>query len=279
MTSNSLYNSAFEHDSCGVSFVVDIKGRRSHRIVRMGINAVCNLEHRGAAGADPNTGDGAGLLIQVPDRFLRAVVPFELPPEGSYATGIAFLPQDPDQAAAGEKIIDRIVRDEGLKVLGWRDVPVDPGMLGKASLETMPTFRQVFIAGGSLEGMDLERRAYVIRKRSELEIHLSIDDTEAIETMGGTSEMHAGVYFPSLSSRTLVYKGMLTTPQLGRFFPDLSDERVESAMILVHSRFSTNTFPAWPLAHPFRMVAHNGEINTIQANRNFLRARETLLKT
>ena len=279
MKSQGLYNSSFEHDSCGVSFVVDIKGRRSHNIVRMGINAVCNLEHRGAVGSDPNTGDGAGLLIQVPDRFLRAIVPFELPPEGSYATGIAFLPQDPVQAAAGEKIIDRIVRDEGLKVLGWRDVPVDPARLGQAALETMPTFRQIFIAGDGLEGMDLERRAYVIRKRSEHEIHLSVDNGEANEAMGGTSEMHAGVYFPSLSCRTLVYKGMFTTPQLDDFYPDLSDEQVESAMALVHSRFSTNTFPAWPLAHPFRMVAHNGEINTIQANRNFMRARETLLKT
>jgi len=279
MKSQGLYNSVFEHDSCGVSFVVDIKGRRSHNIVRMGINAVCNLEHRGAVGSDPNTGDGAGLLIQVPDRFLRAVVPFELPPEGSYATGIAFLPQDPVQAAAGEKIIDRIVRDEGLKVLGWRDVPVDPARLGQAALETMPTFRQIFIAGDGLEGMDLERRAYVIRKRSEHEIHLSVDNGEANEAMGGTSEMHAGVYFPSLSCRTLVYKGMFTTPQLDDFYPDLSDQQVESAMALVHSRFSTNTFPAWPLAHPFRMVAHNGEINTIQANRNFMRARETLLKT
>jgi glutamate synthase (NADPH/NADH) large chain len=277
--SNGLYRPAFEHDSCGVNFVVDIKGRRSHDIVRMGITAVCNLEHRGAAGADPNTGDGAGILLQVPDRFLREVVPFELPPEGSYATGIAFLPQDAEQAASGEAAIERLVSNEGLEVLGWRDVPVNPGILGKAALETMPTFRQVFIAGEGLKGIVLERRAYVIRKRIEHEIFLSAGADEINEAMGGTSEMHAGVYFPSLSCRTLVYKGMLTTPQLGDFYPDLSDERVESAMALVHSRFSTNTFPAWPLAHPFRMVAHNGEINTIQANRNFMRARETLLKT
>jgi glutamate synthase (NADPH/NADH) large chain len=245
----------------------------------MGITAVCNLEHRGAAGADPNTGDGAGILLQVPDRFLREVVPFELPQERSYATGIAFLPQDAGQAAKGEVAIERLVSNEGLKVLGWRDVPVNPGILGKAALETMPTFRQVFISGEGLEGMDLERRAYVIRKRIEHEVYLSAGADEINEAMGGTSEMHAGVYFPSLSCRTLVYKGMLTTPQVGEFYPDLSDERVESAMALVHSRFSTNTFPAWPLAHPFRMVAHNGEINTIQANRNFMRARETLLKT
>jgi len=262
-----------------VNFVVDIKGRRSHRVVQMGVSALCNLEHRGAAGSDPNTGDGAGILIQVPDRFLRAVVPFELPPEGCYATGIAFLPQGPNQAAKGEKGVNRLVRDEGLEVLGWRDVPVEPGTLGKAALETMPTFRQVFIAGDGIEGMDLERRAYVIRKRIEHEIHLRATGDEDEDAMGGTSEMHAGVYFPSLSGRTLVFKGMLTTPQLASFYPDLSDERVESAMALVHSRFSTNTFPAWPLAHPFRMVAHNGEINTIQANRNFLRARDTLLKT
>jgi glutamate synthase (NADPH/NADH) large chain len=277
--SKGLYGPAFEHDSCGVNFVVDIKGRRSHSIVRMGITAVCNLEHRGAAGADPNTGDGAGILLQIPDRFMRATVPFDLPEEGRYATGIAFLPQDPDQAAAGEVAIDRLVRSEGLEVLGWRDVPVDSSMLGRAAIETMPTFRQLFITGDGLAGIELERRAYVIRKRIEHEIHLSAGEDEITEAMGGASEMHAGVYFPSLSCRTLVYKGMLTTPQLAEFYPDLRDERVESAMALVHSRFSTNTFPAWPLAHPFRMIAHNGEINTIQANRNFMRARETLLKT
>ena len=274
-----LYHPSSEHDSCGVAFVVDLKGRRSHQIVQHGIDAVCNLEHRGATGADPNTGDGAGILIQVPDRFFRSVVSFDLPPEGSYATGIAFLPQDGDQARVGRAAIEAIVRDEGLDVLGWRDVPVEPSILGKAALETMPRFRQVFIAGKGLTGMALERQSYVIRKRIEHEIHLQAGPDEVNEAIGGASTMHDGVYFPSLSCRTFVYKGMLTAPQVAEFFPDLHDDRIESAMTLIHSRFSTNTFPMWPLAHPYRMIAHNGEINTIQGNRNFMRARETLLKT
>jgi glutamate synthase (NADPH) large chain len=276
---HGLYRFDNEHDSCGVNFVVDLKGRRSHRIVQHGVDAVCNLEHRGATGADPNTGDGAGILIQVPDRFFRAVVDFELPPEGAYATGIAFLPQDGEQARIGRDAIEAIVRDEGLDVLGWRDVPVDPSILGKAALETMPRFTQLFVAGAGLSGMTLERQAYVIRKRIEHEIHLEAGPDEINEAIGGASTMHDGVYFPSLSCRTFVYKGMLTAWQVSTFYPDLHDDRMESALALVHSRFSTNTFPMWPLAHPYRMIAHNGEINTIQGNRNFMRARETLLQT
>ena len=274
-----LYRTSAEHDGCGVNFVVDLKGRRSHQIVQHGIDAVCNLEHRGATGADPRTGDGAGLLIQIPDRFFRAVVDFELPHEGSYATGIAFLPQDGHQARIGRERIEAIVSDEGMNTLGWRDVPVEPSILGKAALETMPRFKQLFVAGKGLSGMALERQAYVIRKRIEHEIHLEAGDDEINEAIGGASTMHDGIYFPSLSCRTFVYKGMLTASQVAEFFPDLHDDRVESALALVHSRFSTNTFPMWPLAHPYRMVAHNGEINTIQGNRNFMRARETLLKT
>ncbi|MEX2654525.1 MAG: glutamate synthase large subunit [Acidimicrobiia bacterium] len=276
---HGLYREETEHDSCGVNFVVDLKGRRSHQIVQHGIDAVCNLEHRGATGADPLTGDGAGILIQVPDRFFRAVVDFELPPEGTYATGIAFLPQEGEQARIARARIEALVVDEGLDVLGWRDVPVEPSILGKAALETMPRFKQIFIAGKGLSGMALERQSYVLRKRIEHEIHLQAGPDEVNEAIGGASTMHDGVYFPSLSCRTFVYKGMLTARQVAEFFPDLHDDRVESAMALVHSRFSTNTFPMWPLAHPYRMVAHNGEINTIQGNRNFMRARETLLDT
>ncbi len=279
MRSQGLYDAAFEHDACGVSFVADLKGRRSHSIVQMGIGALCSLEHRGATGADPNTGDGAGILMQVPDRFFRDVVPFTLPPEGAYATGMAFLPQDPSQAGAGMAACESIVQDEGFEVLGWREVPVDPSILGKAAAETMPTFRQIFIAREGVTGMDLERHAYVIRKRFEHEIHLQAGPDEINEAIGGASEMHDGVYFPSLSGRTFVYKGMLTSPQLADFYADLHDDRVESALALVHSRFSTNTFPMWPLAHPYRLIAHNGEINTIQGNRNFMRAREALLST
>ncbi len=277
-----LYDPRFEHDACGVNFVCDLKGRPRHEIVQLGIGALCNLEHRGAAGAEVNTGDGAGILIQVPDAFLRAVVPFELPPAGSYATGIAFLPQDSVQAHQAALQVEAIVEDEGLEVLGWREVPVDASDLGSQALATMPRFRQVFIAGRGqagkgLSGIDLDRALYPVRKRIEHEIRVAGGPDQVNEAMGGQSSAHDGVYFPSLSARTFVYKGMLTSPQLGAFYPDLSDERMVSALALVHSRFSTNTFPSWPLAHPYRYIAHNGEINTVQGNRNWMRAREALL--
>ncbi|HEY6533175.1 MAG TPA: glutamate synthase large subunit, partial [Acidimicrobiales bacterium] len=259
-----LYDPRFEHDACGVSFVVHMKGLRSHEIVKHGLGALCNLDHRGAAGAEPNTGDGAGILLQIPDRFFRDVVKFKLPPEGHYATGIAFLPSEPDTTAEAVEAIEKIVASEGLRVLGWRDVPFDDSMIGSMARDVEPVFRQPFLAGDGLADETLERRAFIVRKRVENELR---------------SLAPGGVYFPSLSCRTLVYKGMLTTGQLPAFFPDLVDTRVESALALVHSRFSTNTFPSWPLAHPFRYVAHNGEINTVQGNRNWMRAREALLQT
>ncbi len=255
-----LYDPRFEHDACGVSFVVDIAGRPSRRIVDLGVSALCNLEHRGASGAEVNTGDGAGLLIQVPDRFLRDVAGFELPPVGHYAVGIAFLPTDDEARLKATAGIERIVVDEGLRVLGWREVPVDASSLGASARQVMPAFHQLLIDDpDGAAGLELDRRVFVVRKRAEREV--------------------ADVYFPSLSARTIVYKGMLTTPQLAAFFPDLADERVESALALVHSRFSTNTFPSWPLAHPYRFIAHNGEINTVQGNRNWMRAREALLES
>ena len=279
-----LYHPRHEHDSCGVNFVCDIHGRASHEIVAHGIGALCAMEHRGARGADINTGDGAGILIQVPDRFLRDVVDFRLPAPGEYATGMAFLPRDLALAEVARQGVERIFREEGLTVVGWRSVPIDESILGSASLMTMPTFGQVFVTGvngcGSpLHGIDLDRQVYIARKRVEHEVTFSAATDQVTDAMGGGSAAHDGVYFPSLSSRTMVYKGMLTTPQLSAFFPDLLDERVESALALVHSRFSTNTFPSWPLAHPYRFVAHNGEINTIQGNRNWMRAREALLGT
>ncbi|MCB0977949.1 MAG: glutamate synthase subunit alpha, partial [Acidimicrobiales bacterium] len=227
-----LYDPAFEHDACGVAFVVDMHGRASHALVEQGISALVHLDHRGASGAEKTTGDGAGILIQVPDAFYRAVVPFELPEAGRYATGIAFLPGDDEAVDAAVEALEKIAASEGLAVLGWRDVPVVPDGLGQGALGAMPTFRQVFLTSpdAELSGLDLDRRVYVARKRIEHEIG-SGDDR---------------VYFPSLSSRTIVYKGMLTTPQLRDFFPDLQDERIESAIALVHSRFSTNTFPSWP---------------------------------
>lgn len=264
-----LYNPAFEHDSCGVAMVVDMHGRRSRDIVDKAITALLNLEHRGAAGAEPHSGDGAGILIQVPDEFLRAIVDFELPPAGSYATGIAFLPQSSKDAAAACAAVEKIVQSEGLEVLGWREVPTDDSSLGALSRDAMPTFRQLFIAGAS--GMTLERRAYVIRKRAEHEL--------GTKGPGQDGPGRETVYFPSLSGQTLVYKGMLTTPQLKAFYLDLQDDGLTSALGIVHSRFSTNTFPSWPLAHPFRRIAHNGEINTVTGNENWMRAREALIRT
>jgi glutamate synthase (NADPH/NADH) large chain len=276
-----LYDPSFEHDACGVNFVVDMQGRRSHRIVELALGALCNLDHRGAAGADAGTGDGAGILLQIPDEFFRQVVEFELPAPGHYAAGLAFLPQAETEALAAMDAVEKVCVSEGLEVLGWRSVPVDADILGGGSSHTKPTFAQLFVAtpDRAAAGIDLDRRCYAARKRIEHEVHLAAGSDEINEAMGGQSEMHDGVYFPSLSARTFVYKGMLTTSQLRGFFLDLADPRVESALALVHSRFSTNTFPSWPLAHPYRFVAHNGEINTVQGNRNWMRAREALLAT
>ena len=264
-----LYDPANEHDACGVAFVVDAKGRRSHRIVEQGITALANLDHRGAAGAEANSGDGAGLMLQVPDAFLREVVPFELPAAGSYAVGNAFLPVAEGERSRAVEIIEAIAADEGGRVLGWRVVPTDNdgADIGPTARAVEPHVAQIFLTDSAVgeeassTGLALERLAFVVRKRAERE----------------TREAGVAVYFPSLSSRTLVYKGMLTTSQLPLFFPDLLDPRVESAIALVHSRFSTNTFPSWPLAHPYRFIAHNGEINTVRGNRNWMRAREALL--
>jgi glutamate synthase (NADPH/NADH) large chain len=249
-----LYDPRFEHDACGVGFVVDMHGRATRQLIDQALSSLCNLNHRGAAGAEPDTGDGAGILIQMPDRFLRAVVPFALPPVGSYATGIAFLPADEPDSCAEE--VDKVLRDEGFNVLGWREVPVDLSVPGASAREVAPAFRQVFVEKLGVTGLELERHVYIARKRAE---------------------HHTEVYFPSLSARVLIYKGMLTPDQVPALYTDLRDERVESALCLVHSRFSTNTFPSWPLAHPYRMLAHNGEINTVQGNENWMRAREGVM--
>ena len=214
-----LYDGRHEHDACGVAFVATLTGVASHDIVAKAVTALRNLEHRGATGAEPDSGDGAGILLPVPDRFFRAVVDFELPAARSYAVGTAFLPGNDEQVAKTRSRIEEIAAEEGFKVLGWRDVPVDPDLLGATALSVMPTFSQLFVsaANGRVVGMALERMAFCLRKRSERE---------------------TDVYFPSLSSRTIAYKGMLTTDQLDRFYPDLVDERVESAVAVVHSRFS-----------------------------------------
>ncbi len=263
-----LYSPDHEHDACGVAMVADLAGRRDHGIVRKALTALLRMEHRGARGSEDNTGDGAGILIQVPDGFFRAVVDFELPPAEAYAVGIAFLPSDVTEADAVVGEIDRLAAEENLRVLGWRELPVDPdgADVGPTARAVMPSFRQLFVAGrefGAADqdvptGIELERRTFCLRKRAE----------------------HAtGTYFPSLSPRTIVYKGMLAEPQIEAFYPDLADERVTSALAVVHSRFSTNTFPSWPLAHPYRYVAHNGEINTLRGNRNWMVAREALLSS
>ncbi|MFJ3847398.1 glutamate synthase large subunit [Streptomyces albidoflavus] len=249
-----LYDPRNEHDACGVGFVATLTGEPSHTLVDQALTVLRNLEHRGATGSEPDSGDGAGILTQVPDAFLRETAGFDLPEAGAYAVGIAFLPEAGTEEAAAR--IDALAAEEGLTVLGWREVPVAPALLGATARATMPAFRQLFVAAENATGIALDRLAFVLRKRAERE---------------------AGVYFPSLSSRTLVYKGMLTTGQLEPFFPDLSDRRFASAIALVHSRFSTNTFPSWPLAHPYRFVAHNGEINTVKGNRNWMRARESQL--
>jgi len=252
-----LYDGRHEHDACGVAFVATLTGQPSHEIVERALAALRNLEHRGASGSEPDSGDGAGILTQVPDVFFRAVVDFELPAAGSYAAGIGFLPVDEERARDAVAQIEKIAAEEGLRVLGWRDVPVTPELLGRTSRAVLPQFRQLFLAGLHDErDLELERLAFCLRKRAERDVD---------------------VYFPSLSARTIVYKGMLTTGQLEPFYPDLSDRRFGTAIALVHSRFSTNTFPSWPLSHPYRYIAHNGEINTVMGNRNWMRARESQL--
>ncbi|MEV0968564.1 glutamate synthase large subunit [Microtetraspora glauca] len=257
-----LYDPANEHDACGVAMVADVAGRRSYDIVAKALTALRNLDHRGASGSEPDTGDGAGILTQIPDAFFRAVVAelgwqSPLPAEGAYAAGLAFLPYDEQARGVAVGLIEEIAAEEGVTVLGWRDVPVDAALPGASARAVMPHFTQLFITSPNGEtGIALDRLAFAFRKRAEHE---------------------ADVYFASLSSRTVVYKGMLTSLQVEPFFPDLSDERYATAIALVHSRFSTNTFPSWPLAHPYRYIAHNGEINTVKGNRNWMRAREAML--
>ncbi len=258
-TAQGLYDPTAEHDACGVAFVATLTGQATHEVIANALAALRNLEHRGASGAEPDSGDGAGLLLAIPDAFFRAVSGIELPEPGFYAAGIAFLPADTKSATEAIERITQIADEEHISILGWRDVPTDPSTLGATARSVMPHFKQLFIAGKNTEsGVELDRLAFAFRKRVEHGVD---------------------VYFSSLSARTIVYKGMLTTGQLEPFFPDLTDVRMVSRLALIHSRFSTNTFPSWPLAHPYRYVAHNGEINTVKGNRNWMRAREALLES
>ncbi len=258
-----LYDPQFEHDACGVGFVVDVTGAKSRNIIDTALGALCSLDHRGASGAEVNTGDGAGIVMQVPDAFLRAVTEFDLPEAGAYGVGLAFLPMDEALAWASQEFISGLAEQQGLTMLGWRKIEVDGTNVGPTAKIAMPSFWHCYVSDpAGATGIDLDRKLFVFRKRVEHEL---------------PEDMRA--YFASLSSRTLVYKGMLTTPQLQEFFVELSDPRMESCLALVHSRFSTNTFPSWPLAHPYRYIAHNGEINTLQGNRNWMRARQTQIST
>ncbi|MEN9316803.1 MAG: hypothetical protein RIS35_3196, partial [Pseudomonadota bacterium] len=268
-----LYRPEFEHDACGVGFVAHIKGKKSHRIIEQGLQILCNLDHRGAVGSDPLMGDGAGILTQIPDQFFREEMSaqgVQLPPAGEYGVGMVFLPKEHASRLACEQEVERAVRAEGQVLLGWRDVPVDRDMPMSPTVKAKePVIRQVFIGRGPdvMVTDALERKLYVIRKMA----------SHAIQSL---SLKHGKEYFvPSMSARTIVYKGLLLCGQVGQYYKDLADPRFVSALALVHQRFSTNTFPEWPLAHPYRLVAHNGEINTVKGNYNWLRAREGVMKS
>ena len=270
-----LYDPRNEHDACGVGFIVQLKGKRSHQIVLDGLTALANLEHRGASGSESNTGDGAGILIQIPDAFFRhelTPLGIRLPEAGAYGVGMMFLPGDEYVARQARVMFQTIVQEEGQSILGWRVVPTDAAAadVGPSALTVEPTMFQAFVGrDADLKGGDdaFERKLFVIRKRFE----------KAIERSGLRGSEY--VYFPSLSSRTIVYKGMLTATQLAKYYPELSNPRVVSALAMFHSRFSTNTFPSWKLAHPYRMISHNGEINTLRGNVNWMTAREALFES
>ncbi len=257
-----LYDPKYEHDGCGVALVARLDGVASHETIRRGLTSLRCMEHRGAEGADADTGDGAGILLQLPDRFFRATATFELPEPGRYAVAVLFLPTDSDRRLALERLFVTELARRGLEVLGWRDVPVRPEHAGRVARTTAPVIRQLFIGcPHHLDSQDAFERALYIARRS--------------------AEIASGeeLIVPTCSSRTVVYKGMVSAPQLPRFYPDLTDDRLESALCLVHSRFSTNTFPSWELAHPYRMIAHNGEVNTLEGNRNWMRARHSQLES
>jgi glutamate synthase (NADPH/NADH) large chain len=273
MPTHGLYSPSNEHDACGIGFVAHVKGQKTHSIVKQGLQILENLEHRGAVGADELMGDGAGILIQIPDQYYReemAKLGITLPPAGEYGVGMVFLPKENASRIACEQEIERAVRNEGQVILGWRDVPVDLSMpMSPTVREKEPVIRQIFIGHSQnvLVTDALERKLYVIRKSSG----------HAIQAL---NLIHGKEFFvPSMSARTVVYKGLLLANQVGVYYKDLQDPRCVSALALVHQRFSTNTFPEWPLAHPYRMIAHNGEINTVKGNFNWMRAREGVMKS
>src|SRR5262245_15275751 len=269
---SGLFDPRREHDACGVGFIADLKGNRSHELVQDALALLQNLEHRGAVGADPIAGDGAGILIQIPDAFLRkecGALGLKLPKPGHYAVGHIFLPRDERLRAHCERVWKRIIREEGLEFLGWRSVPVNNACLSQMVRAVEPVHRQIFI--GRPKDMKhqqaFERRLYLIRKVVSNALYFAYKGKDI------------GHYTVSLSSRTLVYKGMFLSYQVAKYYQDVTDPRLVSAMALVHQRFSTNTFPSWKLAHPYRMVAHNGEINTLRGNVNWMAARQASVST
>src|SRR5256714_120110 len=267
-----LYDPQYEHDACGVGFLVNIKGRKSHQIIRQAINILVNLNHRGACGCEKNTGDGAGILLQMPHVFLKEVCndsKIPLPSAGEYGVGMIYLPSDPAERAECEKLFATIVKEEGQKLLGWRTVPTDNSRLGETAKASEPLVRQVFIGRNAkiTDDMAFERKLYVIRKRAEKAIRYS-------DVKGGHR-----FYVSSLSHKTMIYKGMLMPEQVDQFYPDLFNPAMESALALVHSRFSTNTFPSWDRSHPYRYMSHNGEINTLRGNINWMRARQAIFES
>jgi glutamate synthase (NADPH) large chain len=266
-----LYHPRNEHDACGMGFVASIRGEKSHQIVRKGIEVLINLTHRGASGCDPETGDGAGILIQIPHAFFArdcAEQGIKLPAPGTYGVAMCFLPVEKHSRLQCEGVFERIAQAEGATVLGWRDTPVNGDAIGREARNSQPYIEQLFV--GRPDGMDedgFERLLYKIRRRTENEIAAS--DIEDKETF----------YVPSFSCRTIIYKGLMLAPQIDKFYFELANPLVTSALCLIHQRFSTNTFPSWKLAHPYRYVAHNGEINTIRGNISWMNARQSVMKS
>ena len=265
-----LYDPQFEHDSCGVGFVVNMKGKKSHEIVQQALTILLNLDHRGACGCEANTGDGAGILMQIPHKFLAKMAAAQgvvLPEPGLYGVGMVFASPDPAVRAASQAVFEKIAAEEGQPVLGWRDIPTDNASLGHTAKASEPFMRQVFLARGvnMADDQAFERKLYVIRKRSTNEIR--------------SAKIDPFWYLSSLSGRTLIYKGMLMPAQVNQYYADLLDPDMETALALVHSRFSTNTFPSWDRSHPYRYIAHNGEINTLRGNINWMHARQSLLES
>jgi glutamate synthase (NADPH) large chain len=271
MMNQGLYRDTFEHDSCGIGAVVNVKGHKSHETISDALFMLSNMEHRGGRGSDPKTGDGAGILIQIPHPFLKEVTSrsgFQIPEEGKYGVGMTFFPKNKQLHKKSKQLLNKIIEESGFNLLGYRDVPVDETVPGSGALDVMPNIEMVFVSHQEgLEGIELERKLYVLRNYASRIIN------------NNTPGVNSSFYFASFSTYTLIYKGQLRTDQVLPFYKDLQNNRITSGLAIVHSRFSTNTFPNWRLAQPFRYLSHNGEINTIRGNLNKMKSKETLMKS